>query len=188
MIEAIPDDFGPTLYRRTDRLAPLWEEQKKVANSPAYKFGLDPNRMVWLTSALDAVNKACAEAKLVDADFKNPEAEWEPIPIDRASPKFERVVETIDKTIEAVEQDNGYNGTMPEEKAFVVDSLKAVAGKLKNQDVISYAYLKRTAIDTLDILIRRFGGASVGLIAQATRAAIFDWLKDIGAAILHMLH
>jgi hypothetical protein len=69
----------------------------------------------------------------------------------------------------------------------VVDSLKAANTKLKTDDAISFAYLKRKAIDALDILIRRFGTASVGLVAQAARAAIFDWLKSIGGNILHWL-
>jgi Skp family chaperone for outer membrane proteins len=187
MLEQITADFGPPLYRRTETFPPEWEEMKKQDRSPAYKFALDPQRTAWLANALLAVNNACDEQKITQEDFLKPEAEWEPIPIDRTDPKLQKVTEAIDKAIQAVEEDNGYNATMPEEKAFVVDSLKAATEKLKKDNAISYAYLKRKAIDTLDILIRRFGKGSVGLVAQAARAAIFDWLKDIGSQLLHWI-
>jgi hypothetical protein len=187
MLEQIPDDFGPTLYTKTERLIPEWEASKKQAGTPASKYAMDPNRGVWLVAALEAVNKACVESKLVKEDFVKPEAEWEPIPVDRTDTKIQKITDALDKTIEAVEGDNGYNATMPEEKAFVVDSLKAATAKLKNDPTISFAYLKRNAINTLDVLIRRFGKASVGLVAQAAREAIFEWLKNIGGQILNWL-
>jgi hypothetical protein len=187
MVEQITDDFGPPLYKRTEQFTPAWEAMKKVAGSPASKFAIDPNRKSWLSTALENVNKACLEHKLISEDFKNPDAEWEPIPVDRTSSEFKKVTDTLDETIKAVEQDNGYNATLPEEKAFVVDNLKDAAQRLKKEDAISYAYLKRKAIDVLDVLIRRFGGASVGLAAQAARAAIFDWLKEAAGKALHWL-
>ncbi len=187
MLEAIPDDFGPTIFVRTDSFKDQWEEMKKDKTSPCYRYALDPQRDIWLKTALAAVNKAYKEEKIEDKDFLKPDAEWEPIPVDRADPKLQHVTRALEKTIEEVQQDNGYNATLPEEKAFVVDSLKAATEKLKRDDVVSFAYLKRKAIDVLDVIIHRFGTASVGLTAQAARAAIFDWLKSIGGQILHWL-
>jgi hypothetical protein len=58
---------------------------------------------------------------------------------------------------------------------------------LKTEDSISYGYLKRKAFDALDIVIRRFGPASLGLVAQAARAALFDWIKEIAGKAIHWL-
>ena len=101
--------------------------------------------------------------------------------------KLKKVTDELEKTIEAAEADNGYAANLPEEKAFVVENLKNAVEKLKTDNSISYAYLKRKVIDTLDILIHRFGPASLGLVAQAARAALFDWLKEIGGKALHWL-
>ena len=101
--------------------------------------------------------------KLNEKDFVKVDAEWELIPVDRADPKLKLATQALEKTIEEVEQDNGYNATIPEEKGYVVDSLKDATEKLKKGDSISFAYLQRTAINSLDILIRRFGKASIGL-------------------------
>jgi hypothetical protein len=187
ILDAIPDDFGPTLYRVTPNLRPTFETMQKVEGTPAHRWSMDPQRMVWLAAALQRVNSALEEQKIKNEDFQKPDAEWEPLPIERSDPKLQKVTAELDKTIEAVEADNGYSATYPEEKAFVADSLKAATEKLKRDNSISYAYLKRKAIDALDILIRRFGPASVGLIAQAARAALFDWLKSAGGKLLHWL-
>jgi len=187
MLKKDEDDFGPTIYIRTDKFEPEWAALKKREGTPYSRFSLDPQREVWLNAALENVNKALEEQKITAKDLEKPEAEWEPIPVDRADPRLQLVTSELDKTIAAVEADNGYNATLPEEKAFVVDSLKSANEKLKKDDAVSYGYLKRKAIDVLDVLVRRFGKASVGLAAQAARAAIFEWLKGLGADILHWL-
>ena len=101
--------------------------------------------------------------------------------------KLEKATEELDKTIAAVEADNGYNATLPEERTYVVENFKEAASRLKKDDTISYAYLKRKVIDVLDVVIGRFGKAAVGLTAQAARAAIFEWLKEIGEKVLHWI-
>jgi hypothetical protein len=186
-LDALTDDFGPTIYTRKDEFAAKWAELRKQPGTVYFKWDIDPAGPTWLANALDAVNKALGEQKIVQEDFQKPDAEWEPIPVDRGNPKLQAATEALQKTIEAVEQDNGYNATLPQEKSFVVDSLKEVEQKLQKSDEISFAYLKRKAIDALDILIRRFGTASVGLAASAARAAIFDWIKEAGGKFLHWL-
>jgi hypothetical protein len=115
MLSAIDDDFGPTIYSRTDSFDQDWEALKKKAGSPYFKFALDPQRDVWLSSALEAVNKALDDHKIKAEDLTKPDAEWTPIPVERTDPKLQQVTAELDKTIAAVEADNGYNATLPEE-------------------------------------------------------------------------
>jgi hypothetical protein len=187
MLEVIRDDFGPPLYTKTDSFAAQWAEIKKQSNTPAFKYNLDPNNDAWLTTAMAAVNKVLKEQNIKTEEFTKPDAEWEPLPVERTNRKLEKATEELEKTIKAAESDNGYAANLPEEKAFVVENLKNAVEKLKTEDSISYAYLKRKAVDALDIIIRRFGQASLGLAAQAARAALFDWLKEIGGKALHWL-
>jgi hypothetical protein len=189
ILEVIRDDFGPPLYRKTDAFEAQWKEikNKSQPDTPAFKYNLDPNGEVWLTTAMQAVNKALKEQDIKPEEFGKPDAEWEPLPVERTNAKLKKATEELEKTIEAAEADNGYAANLPEEKAFVVENLKNAVEKLKTENSISYAYLKRKAIDALDTLIRRFGKASLGLVAQSARAALFDWLKEIGGKALHWL-
>jgi hypothetical protein len=188
MLNVILDDFGPPIYTRGDRFNSEWEALKKQEGTPYYKFGLDPQRASWIASAIEAVNKALQEQKIKPDDFKNPNAEWEPLPVERSDANLQKVTLQLDKTVAAVDADNGYNATLPEEKAFVVESLKEASDKLKGKvDSVTYGYVKRKIIDVLDILIQRFGKAAVGLAAQAAKAAVFDWLKGIGGKVLHWI-
>ena len=183
----VKDEFGPSIFRRGPKFKDEWDGLKKVPDTPYFRFALDPQRDGWIVSAMEAVNKALEEAKIKPQDFQKIDAEWEPLPVDRTNPKLVKATEQLDETIAAVEADNGYNATLPDEKTYVVENLKDASQRLKKEDAISYAYLKRKVIDVLDIVIRRFGGAAVGLAAQAARAAIFDWLKEFGSQVLHWL-
>jgi hypothetical protein len=187
ILHEIPDDFGPTLYRTTEVFNFTWGEMKKKEGTPAFKYAIDPNGGEWIASAMKAVNKALSEQKIVEADFDKPDAEWEPLPLERDNPKFKKATSKLEETIAAAEADNGYNANVPEERAFVVESLKEASEKLKKSDTVSVAFVRRKIIDVLNIVIRRFGQASLGVTAQATRAAIFDWIKDAAGKTLHWL-
>ena len=130
MLEVIPDDFGPPLYKKTDSFNAQWTELQKQSNTPAFKYNLDPKGEVWLVSAVQAVNKALKEQSIKSEDFTKPDAEWEPLPVERTNPKLQKTTEELEKTIKAAEADNGYAANLPEEKTFVVENLKheAAAG------------------------------------------------------------
>jgi hypothetical protein len=187
MLAAIKDDFGPTIYRRTPTFRDQWKALQIKEDTPYSRFALDPQRESWINTALEAVNKELETQKIKTEDFQKPDAEWEPLPVERSNAKLKAATEKLDETIDAVEADNGYSATLPEEKTYVVENLKDGSSKLKEEDAISYAYLKRKVLDPLDILIRRFAGAAVGLVAQAARQAILEWLKDLGQTVLHWI-
>jgi hypothetical protein len=187
MLTAVKDDFGPTIYQRTASFAKDWDELQKQPDTAYSRYALDPLGGQWINTAMEAVNKALEEHKIKAEDLTKPDAEWEPLPLDRQSPKLEKATKQLDETIAVVESDNGYAATLPEERAYVVENLKEASERLKTQNEISYAYLKRRVIDVLDILIRKYGKAAMGVTAQAARAAIFDWLKELGEKALHWI-
>ena len=188
MLTKITDDFGPTIYKRTSAFIDAWESVQKIPNSPYSKYALAPDKDAWINSAVESLDKALVEQRIKEVDFEKPDTEWAPLPVERSNPKLQEATRKLDETIAAIDADNGYNATLPEEKAYVVENLRDAVAKLKKEDTISYGYLKRKVINILDVVIRRFGKAAVGLTAQAARAAIFDWLKEIGAKVLHWLY
>lgn len=112
---------------------------------------------------MTSVNKALQEQKIIAEDFVKPDAEWEPLPLDRTNPKLQKATKELDQTIQGVEGDNGYSATLPDERAFVLESVKEASNRLKKEDAISHAYIKRKVIDVLDILIRRYVTAALAL-------------------------
>jgi hypothetical protein len=187
MLTAVKDDFGPPIYKRAPNFEKEWNKLKETPDTPYSRYALDPQSALWIIAALENVHEALKKQKIKEEDLKKPDAEWEPLPIERQDPKLQKATKELDQTIAAVEADNGYSATLPEERAFVVENLKEATERLKKEDAISYAYLKRKVIDVLDVLIRRFGKAAVGLTAQAARAALFDWLKELGGKMLHWI-
>jgi hypothetical protein len=112
------------------------------------------------------------------------ESSWAPIPLDRNDLQQEQAAEALDRIIEELRGDNGYAATNPEEKAFVQDKLSAVARRLKEDSQISWMYLQEFAFKPLGILIKRFGGAAIGIAAATAKDAFVSWLKSKGIAFL----
>jgi hypothetical protein len=187
MLDEFVDDFGPTIYRPAAEFQKVWSTLKSTRDTPYYRYALDSDGDAWIRSAIRQVNIALNEHKIRDVDFQNPDSEWEPLPLERDNPKLQKATKKLDETIAAIDADNGYNATLPEEKSYVVENLKDAANKLKKDDTISYAYLKNKVIDMLDVVIRRFGQAAVGVAAQGAKDAILAWLKEIGLNLLHWL-
>jgi hypothetical protein len=187
LLDEFLDDFGPTIYRPTPEFFKEWPTLKSTRDTPYHRYAMDLDSEAWIRSAINELNRALNEHKITEADFKRPDLEWEPLPVERDNSKLQKATKKLDETIAAIDADNGYNATLPEEKSYVVENLKEAANKLKKEDTISYAYLKREVIDVLDIVIRRFGQAAVGLTAQGAKDAILAWLKEIGMDLLHWL-
>jgi len=187
MLDEFVDDFGPTVYQRTPGYSKAFELLSKTPKTPYYNYSLDSDGAAWIRSAMDKLDTALMNEPIEDVDFQNPDLEWEPLPVERDNPKLQIATKKLDEAIAAIDADNGYNATLPEEKAYVAENLKDAANKLKREDTISYAYLKQKVIDPLGSVIRRFGKAAVGLAAKVAKDAILEWLKEIGLNILHWL-
>jgi hypothetical protein len=188
LLFVIWDDFGPNIYVKTDKFDEKCEELQRQLGTPFYKWSILTDRDMWLNSALANLNKVLGAENIDQRDFENPEAEWEPLPVERSNEKLQAATRKLDETIEAIEADNGYNANYPEEKALVVDSLKVASEKINKDNHIAFAYIRRMILEPLGTVIVRFGRGTLGLLAQATRAAFLDWLKEITSQLLHLLH
>lgn len=185
MIEVILDDFGPPIYEPTPTFEALLTQLERDQALPFYRLHRMGN--AWLKQALETVNSTYDELKISKRDFESKGDEWEPIPLERSDPQLARTIGAIDETVELLRGDNGYGGAAPEEKEYVIEGLSAVAKRLKEGSSVSVPYLRRYAIEPLQLLIRRFGGAMIGIAATGAREAIVEFVKQHAAKILTFL-
>ena len=76
-----------------------------------------------------------------------------PITIDQADPVVAEAAKQLTEATDAIEQDNGYSVTHPQERDAVVADLKGGLEKLKSS-VISIGWLRRTALALKTISLR----------------------------------
>lgn len=189
LINAIEDDFGPSLYLETEEANGKWEDIEKQQNGPYFRYQLTPNseRRLWLTMALGKINSQYSRLDLSIDDFDEDDTEWEPLALNRSDERLVRAIEAIDETIEAVRKDNGYGATQPEERKYVLEGLNAFTKTLKEAETISFLYIKTYALEPLARLIKRFGPAAVGASAQLSKDTLYSWLKAAGIKGLEYL-
>jgi hypothetical protein len=148
LIEIISDEFGPPIISISQDFYNLWEKLQKDRQYPFYKYALAGDGDGWVHEALQALDREYNSLEITDEDFDAPpEQEWEPLPIDRRDPNLKAVIDKIDETYEQVRSDNGYAAHVPEERAYVLDSLGLAVSKLKEASTISFPYLRRYAIE-----------------------------------------
>jgi hypothetical protein len=188
LIEILSDDFGPPIISRSQDFYNVWDELKKDKQYPFYKYALAGNGDRWTREALQALEQQYQSLEITDQDFDAPpEQEWEPLPVDRRDPDLKTAIEKLDETHEQICADNGYAAHVPEERAYIMDSLGLALRKLKEASTISLPYLRRYAIEPLSMLIRRFGPSAIGIIAAAAREALKEWLRKRGVSFLDNL-
>ena len=175
VVEVIPDDFGPTIYRPTPELK-SWTAQTNLG--PFRKFA-EVNSWTWLRSAIRSVNGSYDQLKITPEDFESAvvDSQWEPIPLDRNDEKLQEATKALDNAIQAIEGDNGYAVKVHAEREYVLSRLKSIRATLKEKAQVVWPELRANAIDPLARVIRRFGPAAVGVAAVAARNAIVEWLK-----------
>ena len=188
-ITVIEDPFGPTIWQKTENLEPLIE---RLENSPASAFfrakvSGDPKS--WLRSALQSVNHGADELEITRADFETAETVadvWEPITLDQTAPSVVEATKQLNVATEAVEQDNGYSVTHPQERDAVVGDLKGGLEKLKS-GVISGGWMRRT-IEALKIASARFAGTIKGQMIDGALTAVKEVVKShMGQALEWLL-
>jgi hypothetical protein len=138
----------------------------------------------WLRQSIIAVNNRAWQLSLSETDFQNEVPDqWEPIPIDRSDPLFQKAERDVENALEEIESSNGYAATAPNERNYVVDQLSNFVRYLKNEGQIQWMQIKVFALEPLARVIERFGNAAVGLAANAAKQAILDWLKKCATKI-----
>jgi len=146
---------------------------------PSLPFGKDSQFYgdeKWLRAALAKIEERYVSLGIDVSDFDQNDA-WEPLPLDRSDPLVTNTIERLDEAVQLVRSDNGYPTHAPEEREMVLADLSQTQNKFEKSERISVAFLKRYAVEPLNKLIRRFGGAAIGLAAMAARQAIQDYLK-----------
>jgi hypothetical protein len=187
VIEVVPDDFGPTLYRYLDGFVP-WFREDAGTLYPVFRKYHGGGGNYWLIPALQQVNEAASNLDVTASDFASAvEAEWEPIPIDREDERLKIAADAVDQAIKEIEADNGYAVHAPAEREYVLTNLKSFRVALQERAEVYWTFVKTFGIDPLSQVVKRFGPAAVGVAAQAARAAVFDWLKANCAKLLSLI-
>lgn len=185
LVDVIGDEFAPNILRRRASYWDAWRKSIENEHSPFAKFeAAGDGARDWLRRAIDSVNHNFKELAIEEADFEQKHHEWEPIPLDRADKNLQEATKKLDETIEELRKDNGYASTHPEEKTYVLEKLRAVSKRLKEDTQISWMYIRDFALAPLGILAQRFGRAAIGILATAARKTLTDWLKSRGINVL----
>jgi hypothetical protein len=199
MIEIVHDKFGPRLLRQTATFEDTFTALSKDEDSPFFKYMLVSyaGRGKWVEGALMSVQDWYVTLNILSQDLYNidlaqkqknieaPDDKWEPIPLDRSDEKLQAAIEQLDDIVEQLRSDNGYAATHPQEKTYVLDKLRAVTKRLKEDSHISVVYLSDFAVKPLTIVIKRFAKAAIGVVAEGAKAALIEWLKSKGVDLLN---
>ena len=175
MIEAHEDAFGPSIYVPTDGFHDRW--QTLCETTPPFKTAQSGGDIrSWINDALEAIVDKEEELEIEDSDFDKPESEWEPIPLEKEDESLHKAIDSLERTIAAVEESNGYAVEYPEERAYVLDNLRLLSTKLKTATSISVGYVKSHGLTVLKRLQDRFIDTAIGAIAKQTTAHLLHWL------------
>ena len=161
-----PDDFGPTIYERTNEFDDAWDRAEQDESLPFTKYRLVNSSREWLHSALGNINSEYRELGL-GVGFETPSHEWEPLPLDRADPKLQAVTSQLDETISQIQADNGYAAAVPGEATWLRIAFRC-SERLKKDPTISWGYLQRNVFEPLKTVLRRFKGAALATIVTTT--------------------
>ena len=107
------------------------------------------------------------------------------ITISQSAPEVANAVKELQAATEAVETDNGYAVTHPQERDLVVSDLKGGLEKLKSETV-SVGWIRRT-LGALKIASGRFANTIKGQTIDGAMLAIKEFVKAHMSAALEQL-
>jgi hypothetical protein len=164
LLADVSRSLGRKIYRISTKGILHVEEQLKDKNSAISKFKLHGE------SALNVVGDPVppSEEKVPKPD------KWEPLPIERDSPKHKEAVAAIEKTIETVKADNGYAATYPEERNSILWTLGAGVNALR-EGLITRQQVDVLLLKPLKYLAKKFVDSILGESAKATLAKLIAW-------------
>jgi hypothetical protein len=184
-ISKLEDAFGETLYQKTDMFDAAVDTLKLDASGPYYKSELANDGGRWIRGALHKLNQLYLELGITPADFEvQAPDQWAPITIDQNEQSVKKVIQDLQAATDAIEQDNGYAVSHPEERDQVVYDLKGGLEKFKS-DKVSVAWIKRT-VEALKLASGRFANTIKGQAIDGALSAIKDFVKShISSALEH---
>jgi len=102
---------------------------------------------------------------------------WEPLALERDSSDFREMIESSEKALKEIEQNNGYAQSTPEERNGIVLSIRgalsAITDGSPSENTIYYSLLA-----PLKFIAKKFADASMGKLASIAVVAIsryFGW-------------
>lgn len=116
----------------------------------------------------------------IDSTFKTDEEhaeadQWSPLSLDRESEKFIEATKSLEKAIEAIEQDNGFAATYPDERSGILATLQDGLIWLKER-APTRAQVRSFVLSPLQWVIGTFGKSFVGEAAKEAWKRISDLL------------
>jgi hypothetical protein len=183
--ETIKEAFGPPLYGRTDALTQDWLYTNASFHFPIFLRYSEIRNADWLKAAIADVNDKYFQLSLTEADFEEaPPSVWEPLQLDRGDEQLVEVTAKVDEAIASIEADNGYAANVPGERDYVVSSLKAFSKTLKENAQITVMQIKTFALEPLGLVLNRFAGSALALVAAAAKDSLLTFLKSKFGALL----
>jgi hypothetical protein len=182
-ISKLADPFGDALYKKTDQYEKAIEKITKDTSGPYFRNVTASDQNFWLRGALRKVNEQYRSLGLEPEDFETelPD-EWAPIQINPSEPAIQEAVERLHDATTAIEQDNGYSATYPQERDQVVQDLKGGLEKLQS-NAVSMGWLRRI-VNALKTASVRFANTAKGQMIDGAFAAVKDVIKHhIGNAL-----
>jgi len=180
LIVCLDDEFGSSIYESSALWDKRFDEFVEDGTPPFYNYARASDGDAWLRTALVGVNREFHQLGIANEDFEDPDRQWRPLPLDRADPILQEAISRLDETLEHARSDNGYSANVPEERSYVVQSLSAASRALKEDATTSVPFIRRYVLEPLALLLRRFKGAALGVLAAAAKDAISSFLKERG--------
>lgn len=165
---------------------------RKKTNDGSYTFELSPKGITFVERELDSelsdmhayfFDKECDVNQLLQSNINSIEEgryprrmdDWEPLAIDRSSPEYVEAVDQIEAAVNAIEGDNGYAVSDPEERNAVIASIKQGLSMLKT-GMPTFAQVRAFVMAPLKMLSEKFAQTLIGEAAKVAGEALVKLL------------
>jgi hypothetical protein len=126
----------------------------------------------------DALEEVAGLGTVFLTQEEREEAEdWAPLPIDRTEEAYQETIESIEKGIEAIEQDNGFAVAHPSERQGILDTLRNGLQWLKERSP-SKEIIFSTIVRPFQRVSAIFGSSIVGEIAKETAKHVAEYVAS----------
>lgn len=178
MLICIYDDFGPTVFVRSETFEAIYNSWAIETDSVAAKYRLlGGHGPAWLAAALEKINATVDDLETPGSTAIEAEV-WDPLPIDRTSPELIELDQKLQVALEAVRSDNGYASAFHDERNQTVAALESGIRVLRENTSIHILYFKAFIIDPLLNAISRLKDSAAGTAAAIAKGAAIKWAAD----------
>lgn len=182
ILEYVTDEFGPDLILRHKNFSQNYDALLREEGTVFKKYvSAGERRLDWLNEALDRINELLSGSS--DADSQTVEVgteieeedRWEPLPISREDESYKAAIESAEKALEVIEQNNGYAATHPEERNGIVHTIRGTLDAIKNGTPSRTAIIEGL-LKPFKFVAGKFSEGVMSEFAKVAVAAIIKWL------------